>query len=577
MMERGRVVLVSIVAVAALAVPAVASAHAYLTKTSPVASAVLDAPPPDVALTFDEAVEPRFAIISVTDREAHQVTTGPVTRSAANPDTLIVPLKPHLAEGWYLVYWRAISVDGHPVQGAFTFAVGPNAGPAPQFVIPHIAETATSTPLLIARWAMFLTVMSSVGLLFLRLAIARPAARRVAGTKLRSVSIAFLVASTLGLVAIPVYVEESTAIDSLRSFFAVGALVPLWRTTAFGRGYVDLWLTFALFCFAAWIALWVDRPERERRSIAEILAAIGAVSAAAAVLVVPGASGHAAQTAPRGLAVALDWLHLVSGSIWIGGLLGLLVLWSAVPAGRRIAVLTVIVPRFSNVALVAVALLLGSGIWAAILHLPLLSALWTTSYGQAILVKAALLATAMLLAAVNLVRTKPRLAAARERPELAPSAARLLRMLVSGEALLVISAIFAAAVLSSLAPPSPFLGDENSALAKVGPGPVAATVQQGPYTLKVLVKPNKAAAPNDFALQVTKDGRPVTGADVTVTFEMLDMAMGNQEYQLSETAPGVYSHPAPALVMVGHWGLAFNVNPKNGEPFTALVVDHATG
>ncbi len=48
-------------------------------KTVPVASAILDAPPPDVALTFDEAVEPRFAIISVTDKDAHQVTTGPVT------------------------------------------------------------------------------------------------------------------------------------------------------------------------------------------------------------------------------------------------------------------------------------------------------------------------------------------------------------------------------------------------------------------------------------------------------------------------------------------------------------------
>ncbi len=124
--------------------------------------------------------------------------------------------------------------------------------------------------------------------------------------------------------------------------------------------------------------------------------------------------------------------------------------------------------------------------------------------------------------------------------------------------------MLAAALLSSLAPPSKYLGEEGSALAKVGPGPVAATVQQGPYTLKVLVKPNKAAAPNDFALQITKDGQPVTGADVTVTFEMLDMEMGNQEYQLSETAPGVYSHPAPALVMVGHWGLTFNVTPKNG-------------
>ena len=64
------------------------------------------------------------------------MTTGPVTRSPSNPDTLVVPLKTQLPEGWYLVYWRAISVDGHPVQGAFTFAVGPNPGPAPQFVDP---------------------------------------------------------------------------------------------------------------------------------------------------------------------------------------------------------------------------------------------------------------------------------------------------------------------------------------------------------------------------------------------------------------------------------------------------------
>ncbi len=577
MTTRGRVVLASIALVAALVIPAIASAHAYLTKTSPVASAILDSPPPDVALTFDEAVEPRFAIISVTDKDAHQVTTGPVTRSPANPDTLIVPLKPHLPEGWYLVYWRAISVDGHPVQGAFTFAVGPNAGPAPQFVIPHIAETATTTPLLIARWFMFLTVMSAIGLLALRLAVTRPAVMRVEGTSLRALTIGFGVVSTLGLIAIPIYLEESTAIDSLRSFADVGALVPLWRTTAFGRGYFDLWICFALFCLAGWIALWVDRPEREQRSIAEILAGIGAISAAAAVLVVPGASGHAAQTAPRGLAVALDWLHLVSGSVWLGGLVGLLVLWASVPAGRRVAVLSVVVPRFSNVALVSVAVLLGSGIWASVLHLPLLSALWTTSYGQAILVKATLLALAMVLASVNLLRTKPRLAAARSHPELAPSAARLLRTLISAEALLVIAAVFAAAVLSSLPPPSKYLSQEGSALAKVGPGPVATVVTQDGYTLKVVVTPNKAAAPNDFALHITKGGQPVTGADVTVTFEMLDMEMGNQTYQLSETSPGVYSHPAPALVMVGHWGLSFSVTPKDGEPFTALVVDHAAG
>ena len=262
MTRRGRGALVAAVAAAALVLPGAASAHAYLVRTVPSASGILNAPPPAVALTFDEAVEPRFAIVSVTDAYGRQQTTGAPRRSPANPDTLVVPLKPHLPEGWYLVYWRAISVDGHPVQGAFTFAVGPNAGPAPQFRVPSIAQTATSTKLLVARWAVFLTVMIAIGLFVLRIAIARPLVRRVGGTSLRAVSIGMVVFSVLGLVAIPVYLDFSTAIDSLRSVFDVGSLVPLFRVTAFGRGYVDMELCFALFCLAAWVAVWVDRPRR---------------------------------------------------------------------------------------------------------------------------------------------------------------------------------------------------------------------------------------------------------------------------------------------------------------------------
>jgi copper transport protein len=574
---RGRGGLVAFAVLVALALPTAASAHAYLIKTYPAGNVTLASPPSEVALTFDEAVEPRFAIISVTDKDAHQQATASPHRSPSDPDTLIVPLKPDMPEGWYLVYWRAISVDGHPVQGAYTFAVGPNPGPQPQFVIPHIAQTATSTPLVIARWFMFLTVMTAIGLLAFRLAIARPVVRRARETSLRAVSIAFAIMAALALIATPIYLEESTAIDSLHSFWDLGSLVPLWRTTASGRGYVDLELCFALFSFAAAVALWVDRPEREHRSVAEILAGIGCVTAAAAVLIVPGASGHAAQTAPRGVSLALDWLHLVSGSVWLGGLVGLLVFWMSLSAGRRIAGLGVVVPRFSNVAFVSVAVLLGSGIWASFNHLPIVQALWITSYGKAILVKAGLLLAAMTLGAINLVRTKPRIVASVKRPELGPPAAALLRRTISGEAFLLVCAVLAAAVLSSLPPPSPALGEETSAAATVGPGAVVQVLHQNGYVLEVRVSPNKAAAPNDFSVAITKDGKPVTGADVTITFAMLDMAMANQEYQLKETAPGVYSHPAPALVMVGHWGLGFNVTPKGAAPFTVTIVDHAEG
>ena len=513
MRRPGVILAAGAAALAALALPAVASAHAYLVKTVPAASVVVNTPPPSVQLTYDEAVEPRFAIISVTDVDARSVTDGPVTRSPANPDTLIVPLK-RVPEGWYLVYWRAISVDGHPVQGAFTFAVGPNPGPAPQFTVPHVAGTATSTPLVIAKWLAFLTVMTAIGLFVLRTLIARPLVRRVDGASLRGVSIAFGIAAALGLVAVPVYLEEATAIDSLRSFFDLGGVVPLWRATASGRGYVDVEICFALFCAAARVAIWVDRPRRESRSIAAMLALSGALAGAAATLALPGAVGHAGQTAPRGLAVLFDWLHLVAGSVWIGGLVGLLVIWAALHAERRRRR-----ARRLRAAVLERGVLLGarccSGRESAhpILHLPTLDALWLTSYGKAILVKSGILLAAMLLASVNLLRTKPGL----ERPQAAEGSARLLRRLVTGEAVLVAGAVLVAAVLSSLAPPPPAFAQEGSALAQVGPGRVAETVKSGGYTLQVLVDPNKAVQSNSFALRLTRGGKPVRGADVTLT------------------------------------------------------------
>src|SRR4029453_11873042 len=181
-----------------------------------------------------------------------------------------------LAEGWYLVYWRVISVDGHPVRGAFTFAVGPNPGPAPQFVIPSTSETAATPKLVAARWGVFLGVMAAIGLFVLRIAVARPVVARVSGTRLRDVgipfgvawgaaparlplsfpllraawprlrdlSIAFAVASAVALVAIPVYFLLSTAEFALRSFWSFGALFPLVRVSAFGRGWLDLEIVF---------------------------------------------------------------------------------------------------------------------------------------------------------------------------------------------------------------------------------------------------------------------------------------------------------------------------------------------
>jgi copper transport protein len=564
------------VIVGLIAAPA-ASAHAYLIKTTPTASQVLNAPPQTIALTYDEAVEPRFAIISVTDVSGTQETAGAVRRSPGDPDTLTVAVRPGLPEGWYLIYWRAISVDGHPVQGAYTYAVGPNPGPAPRFAVPTISGSATSPEPLVARTVMFLAVMISIGLFVMRFLLARSLVRRAGPRSLRPLSIAFAISSVIGLVAIFAYLDASTAIDSLRSVFDLATLVPLFGVTAFGRGYLDMLICFALFCFAGWVSLSVDRSDRTRRSLAELAAHTGALLAAGAVLIIPGTSGHAAQTAPRGLTLGADWVHLVSGSVWLGGLVGLLILWGTLGPARRVEGLALVAPRFSKLALASVTTLAASGIIEAIDHMPAIEALWRTGYGVAILVKVAILLAAMLLASGNLLRSAPQLFAARADVSRGAAAVGLLGRLVCGETVLVAGAVFVAALLSSLAPPPPAFALQNAALAQIGPGQTARSVSVHGYRLSVLVSPNKAAAPNAFALRITHAGRPVDGATVTLTFNQTEMEMPEQEYGLRQTGPGTYARSAPALIMVGNWNLAFQVTPPGAAPFTANILDEARG
>ena len=217
--------------------------------------------------------------------------------------------------------------------------------------------------------------------------------------------------------------------------------------------------------------------------------------------------------------------------------------------------------------------LIGSGTAAAFIRLPTLASLWQTSYGKALSIKIVLLACALLLAAVNLLRTRPALQAA----GVGPSAALLLRRLVSGEVVLVASAIFAAAVLSSLPPPAKALANLGKPSATGGPGPVTEVVDQNGYRLEFHVSPNRVGLSNAFGVRVLRGSRPVHGLAVTATFTMLDMDMPTLTYSLPERGSGLYERKEGALVMVGRWALTFGFQAPHGPPFQVLLIDHANG
>lgn len=568
--------LLGLVLAALALAPASAGAHAYLLEQAPEPSAVLGKTPPQVLLGFNEPIEAEFAVISVTDKDANRVTKGIPRRAEGSRSTLTVPLD-RLGPGWYLVYYRVVSADGHPIRGAYTFAVGPSPGPPPQFDIPSLEETAATGPLLTLRWVVLLSMMSAVGLLMFRLLIARPLLRRVPDASLRAVSVGLAVTLGVALLSTLAYVNATTADFAQRSFWDLGATVPSWRESMFGRGYSDALIVLVAMALASALALRLDRPERERRSIAELAAVTGALLAAAALMLIPGLAGHAGQNSPRGLSLTLDWVHMVAGAIWIGGLIGIsLVAWRA--STRRVACMVVVVPRFSRVALISVLALMATGTVAAILQLPTLESLWQTGYGQALIAKIAILLVAMVLAAVNLLRTKPRLEAVERRPGLGESTTGLLRRLVGGETVLVVGAVFAAGIMSSLPPPPDALAQLGSARAEVGPAPVRERITEGDYELEFSIGPNKAAQPSAFEIKVWRNGTPVDDADVVARFSMLDMDMGVQKYRFTERGPGVYGNPnLPALVMAGLWGLDFRITPPGDEPLDVLLVDEVRG
>jgi copper transport protein len=417
------------------------------------------------------------------------------------------------------------------------------------------------------RWIVYLSLMAAVGLFVLRMLIARPLVR------LKGVTIAWAVTVAVALVANLIYIDLATAKFALRSAWDIGDLIPLMRDSYFGKGFLTLELCLLLFAYAGGVAIWLDRPERPRRTPGAILALLGALAAAVAVILSPAVSGHAGQTSPRGLAITVDWVHIAAGAVWIGGLIGVLV----IAVTLRVAGLVRTVPRFSNVALVSVLALIGAGIGNSLFHLPTLSSLWETSYGKMVLIKIGVLAVAMLVASGNLLRNAPRLRAAERRPDLVEGAASLVKRLVSVEVVLIVGIIFCAALLTSLAPPSQALAEVGKAKATVGPGPAARTVEENGYKVELQIAPNRAAVENDFSIKLTKDGQPVRGARVTSGFTMLDMEMGTQSYAFKETAPGVYSRSTPALVMVGRWGVGLTIEPPGEKPFTVLFVDRAGG
>lgn len=108
-------------------------------------------------------------------------------------------------------------------------------------------------------------------------------------------------------------------------------------------------------------------------------------------------------------------VHILAASTWLGTLLVLVligirgVIKSVSTSVQRAQLVADLVNSFSPLALVAASIVAISGATTAWLHLKRISALWTTSYGIALVIKLLLVLTVALLGAWNWRRVRPSL------------------------------------------------------------------------------------------------------------------------------------------------------------------------
>jgi len=407
-----------IAAFAALALPAQAFAHATLERTSPGFQQRLSTSPRTVTLRFDQYIErlPHAIRLYSTHRELS------VPRIRADGRALVASV-PKLRRGAYTIRWHALSGDGHVVSGVFTFGVRAKA-PAPTEAFGASGPTRTED---VVRWLYFLSLALVVGGVGFRLLVAR---RRLPDRFFAVTGVGVFATLNVGIAAFLLRAEDALQLPFGRLLY--GDLSPIARTR-FGTAFIAMTLGFSVVAALLFLAWLTDRDAFLWPAFLIGLCFVSGLSL----------SGHSAADAGSSWKSELaDWAHLSAACLWIGGLVQLVVVvWPLLPEVRRPALVA-----FSRLATVCVGVLLLAGVYLAILRLPRLSDLWTTGYGQILLVKIALVALAFAWGGLHKLRAVPVVARDGTVPRLRAS--------LAGESMIGMIVLLVAAFLVNAKPPT---------------------------------------------------------------------------------------------------------------------------
>ncbi|MEU7770465.1 copper resistance protein CopC [Micromonospora taraxaci] len=374
-----------------------ASAHAVLQSSSPAASSVVPSGPSEVVLTFSESVRKVPGKIRIIAPDGSRADRG---EPAFDNTVVTIPVSPDAGRGTYLVSFRVISADSHPVSGAFTYSVGaPSTPPADSGGDDSRADPVVSTAVKVARFLGYAGLVLLVGPVLVLAALWPQRLSRRGPTRLAWTGLGLVTVATLADLWLQVpYTAGGDLFEVSGEGFG----------TVFGSPFGAAHLV-RLGLLAA--SVFLLRPMLARpagRTDAIILAVLGV----AALLTWPLAGHPAASPAPA-VSVVVDAVHLGSMAVWLGGLLMLAVFLLRQADERE---LSAILPIWSRWAALAVSALLLGGTVQALIEVATPQALVSTTYGRLLLAKIALFAVVIGVAAYSRQLVRSRVAAQRPVP-----------------------------------------------------------------------------------------------------------------------------------------------------------------
>jgi copper transport protein len=462
--------------VAVLVLPArPAYAHAALMSTYPGRSSVVAQAPTQVVLTFTEAVSPVPGRILVIGPDGSRLDRGD---PQATGSQVLVPLAPNGPNGTYLVSFRVISADSHPVAGSFTFSVGaPSTPPTLSDAGPQ-GSRAVSALFPVIRWIGYVGLLLLVGA-SLVLALLWPRRLDVRDpTRVIWIGAGLIAVATIGELVLEVPYLAGGGLGDIR-----GADVREVLTSRFGGAHlVRLGVLGAALVLLRPVVR--GRGWSGDRALLGVLAAIGVSTWSV--------SGHPSATPIPLVTMVADMIHLAAMSAWLGGLVMLIAF--LLPRANEIE-LGAIVPVWSRWALYAVVTLVLTGTAQALVEVGTIDALFSTTYGWLVVAKVGLVLLVVAVASFSRRLVAPIAAA----DPTAPGPLRRIVMIETAVAALVLGVT---SVLVQTTPARTVAAESDA------PSIQSAVLDNTLFTLTVDVQPATVGLNDVHLYATTPDGQP---------------------------------------------------------------------